>query len=322
MIEVRLLNTPGAMRSCLAGWQDILGIANNYRGGAGLPPLFRCRILGTGARALAAAGSPGLVLLPVALGNRGPRDRNPPLETRLAEWHRDGVMLASACAGSFTLASAGLLDGRRCTTHWSLAAEFRQRFPRAELEIGELLVETPAGPGGRPGALLCGGGITAYVDVALAVIARFGGQALAEAVARILLWDPHRPRQAVWADGPAPAIHGDEALLRAEAWLEPRLAQAVRLEDWADAAGLGLRTFERRFRAVHGQAPGLWLRRRRLNLARELLATSQRSWEEIALAAGYQDPGSLRQLFVREFGLAPREFRQRFGIPGARGLPE
>lgn len=316
MIKVALLNPPGAMRSCLAGWQDILGLANQSRQRQALPPLFRSRIQGTTARALADAPPADLVMVPVLLGDNRPLADGSTLAAKLSEWHNQGVMLGSACAGSFLLAAAGVLDGKRATTHWSLAAGFRRQFPRVHLDVGELLVEHPPGPGGRPGAVLCGGGITAYIDVALAVIARFGGGALAEGIARTLLWDPHRPRQAAWATGEAPAIHGDEAILRAEAWIEPRLAEEVDLGGWAAAAGLGLRTFERRFRSIHGLAPGLWLRHRRLALARELLATSQRSWEEIACAASYRDSGSLRQLFIREYGLAPREYRRRFGVQG------
>jgi transcriptional regulator GlxA family with amidase domain len=92
------------------------------------------------------------------------------------------------------------------------------------------------------------------------------------------------------------------------------LAASLKLETWAAAAGLGRCAFERRFQAVHGRTPGLWLRRRRLRLARNLLVVSRRSWEEIAIAAGNQAPGKRRELFVHEFGLAPREYHQRFGL--------
>ena len=316
MLEVLLLNPPGAMRSCLAGWQDVFALANRSRQRAGLASLFRCPIgmVRAGAHrpgSATVAERPDLVLVPVLLGDYQRALENLALLERQRVWHQEGITLASACAGSFLLAAAGILDGRRATTHWSLAREFRQRFPRIQLDAGELLVEHPAGPGGRPGALVCGGGITAYIDVALSLIARCGGSALAENVARTLLWDPHRPRQALYADRPPPGIHGDEAILKAEAWIETRLSESVSLARWASAAGLETRTFERRFHTALGLAPGQWLRTRRLQLARELLMTSVRTWEEISLAAGYRDPGSLRQLFIREFGISPRECRQR-----------
>jgi transcriptional regulator GlxA family with amidase domain len=315
-MDVHLLNTSGAMRSCLAGWRDIFGLADRIRAREGLPPLFPVRLVGTAAAALARLDpAPGsLVMVPVTLGEDFAELGNRRLLERLAAWHREGVTLASACAGSFLLAAAGLLDGRSATTHWSLADRFRAAFPKVRLEPGELLLEHPAGPGGKPGALVLGGGITAYIDVALALVARSGGAALAERVARVLLWDPHRPRQAAWDPGAAPApLVADEPLIRAEAWAETRLDQDFDVADWAGAVGLERRTFERRFQAAFGLPPGSWLRRRRLGQAKELLTTSRRSWDEIAAACGYADPGSFRRLFVRETGLGPREYRQRFG---------
>lgn len=313
---IYLMNVKGALRSCLAGWQDIFSLANRVLAQGGLPALYQMRIISTAPRNLALLPykpKPDLVLIPVMLGDNFPELENQLLLRTIMHWHQQGIMLASACAGSFLLAAAGVFNGHAATTHWSLADRFRNRFPAVHLNEGELLVETPAAPDRGPGALLCGGGITAYIDVALSLISRSGGQALADRVSRTLLWDPHRPRQAVYADETPKSLHGDEIILKAEAWALTHLNQQFGLPIWAKASGLELRSFERRFRQALCMTPGVWLRRQRLQRARELCATSQRSWEEISTACAYQDSGNFREIFRKEFGLGPREYRSRFG---------
>ena len=313
-----LLNAQGAMRSCLAGWQDIFGLANRALHNGGLAPLFQTKIVTLSAsnlNRLRAGPLPGLVMAPVMLGTTYPDLANQALLELLARWHGQGVILASACAGSFLLAASGILDGGCATTHWSLAEQFRIRFPKVDLREGELLVTLPADAGKSRGAVYCGGGMTAYVDVALAIIANTGGAALAERVARTLLWDPHRPMQAAYAEStPIPALITDESILRAESWAVARIERDFSLAEWANAIGLELRSFQRRFQTAMSMAPGLWLRRHRLRFSRDLLTTSARSWEEICAACGYRDPGSFRRLFQGEYGLSPREYRQRFGV--------
>lgn len=317
---IYLLNTKGAMRSCLAGWKDIFNLANRSLQKGGLPPLFHTRIISLSPRQLnflAQSPAPDIVMAPVMLGDSFSDMSNQPLLELLANWHRQGVTLASACAGSFILGAAGVLDNRSATTHWTLAEKFRRQYPAVLLNEGELLIENPAADGGKPGAILCGGGITAYIDVALAIIATKGGSALAQRVGRVLLWDPHRPRQTVYAEAnEILPIHGDENILKAEAWAHSRLNRHFGLPEWALSASLELRSFERRFHQANGTTPGLWLRQQRLKLARELLANSIHSWEEISISCGYRDPNSFRTLFKREFGLNPKEFRARFSQNG------
>jgi len=315
---IYLLNTQGALRSCLAGWQEIFGLANRALHSGGLASIFQTRIISLSPQSLtrlSASPAPDLVMVPVMLGTTYPDLENQNLLNLIARWHGSGVMLASACAGSFLLAASGILDGAAATTHWSLAEQFRQNFPKVNLQEGELLVTIPAGDSSLPGGIFCGGGMTAYIDVALAIIAHSGGAALAQRVARTLLWDPHRPLQSAYAETtPSPPLITDELILRAEAWAIARIERDFDLGEWAAAIGLELRSFQRHFQTATGLAPGLWLRRHRLKTSRDLLATSARSWEEICTACGYRDPGSFRLRFQREYGLAPREFRQRFGM--------
>ena len=309
MKRVYIMNAPDAMRSCVAGWRDVFSLADRERGALGLARLFELSLISHANRASAAPAptpAPDILLVPASLSGTFPVPE-PGLLRTIREWHATGTVIGSACAGSFLLAAAGLLDGREATTHWSLAIEFRARFPSVRLKIERMLVDL--------GDIVTGGGVTAYLDVALRLIARYGGIALAERCARILLFDTHRLRQTVYEETDprlVPALHGDEDILRAEAWMEPRLFTAATVGEWAAGSGLGLRSFERRFRAAMGQSPGEYVRKRRLDRARELLAATRRTWEEIASDCGYRDAGAFRRLFIARYGIGPRDYRSRF----------
>ncbi len=305
MKTIYILNAADAMRSCIAGWRDIFELANRERSMLGLPRLFDVKLVGAVGRSLEQP-APDVFLIPASLAETHAAP-DPAVLGAIAAWHRAGATACSACAGSFLIAAAGILDGREATTHWSLAPAFRAAFPAVRLRIEEMLVEHED--------VITGGGVTAYFDVALRVVARCGGGALAERCARILLFDPCRPRQTVYEETSSRAgarPHNDESILLAEAWVETRIFGAVSVREWSDGVGLETRTFERRFQAVLGTSPVEYIRKRRLDRARELLGTTARSWEEIASDCGYRDAGAFRRLFVARYGMGPREYRSRF----------
>ncbi len=303
MITISIANVPGALRSCIAGWRDIFQLANRERQTGGLPALFRTN-LKPGAESDA-------ILFPVVFGDAQLSENAKFWRERIITWHRHGKLVASACAGAFYPASAGILDGKLATTHWSLAPRFRQLFPAVPLDTARMVIRHQAGPG-TPGTLVIGGGVTAWIDVGICLVGYYGGAALAERCGRILIWDPVR-RQNHHADPrPMVPIHDNEAILRAEAWVEAQLQCNVRLEDWAQAAGLGLRSFERQFKHIHGTSPGAWLQSRRLDQARLLLATTSQNWKEISAACGYQDAGAFSRLFASRFDRGQQEYRRQY----------
>lgn len=264
--------------------------------------VFAVHILGRpGSEPLGRAEGWDLAYVPPAFGVAG---GGPELAHWVRRAHAAGAVACAACAGVFTLAEAGLLDGREATTHWALAGEFAARFPRVRLDARRLLVDG--------GDCVCAGGVTAYFDLALLVIARYASAEAAAACARTLLLDPGRTSQTPYMSLLAGPPHGDAAIARAQRLLEDAVSPAPTLGELARAAQLGERTFQRRFRKATGRSPLEYLQALRVERAKRLLATSGQSVAEIADAVGYGDPASFFRLFRHMAGVTPGEYRQRF----------
>ena len=225
----------------------------------------------------------------------------------LAARHAAGALLCSVCAGAFLLAQTGLLAGRAATTHWALAAEFAARFPDVQLDTDRMLVDD--------GDIITAGGMLAWVDLGLRLVERLHGPAVMLTTARYLLADPGGREQRIYSVF-APALdHGDLAIVRVQRWLQARGAQRITLPMMAARAGLGERTFLRRFVKATGRKPTEYVQHLRVDKARELLERSRMAIEEVARRAGYEDPGAFRKIFQRIVGLSPGEYRRRF-TPG------
>lgn len=215
--------------------------------------------------------------------------------------HHRGAIVGASCAGAFLLARTGLLDGRRATTTWWLAHELRRRHPAIELDEGQALVVD--------GRLITTGAVFAVADLALHLVARFAGPAVARRTARALLLDRH-PSQA-----PYMALRyvttDDPVVRRAEAWARAHLADGFDIETLARRAGASARTLARRLDAALGTSPIGFVQRLRVETAIHLLETSRLSLDEISARVGYADANTLRRLVRRDTGRSPRDVRRR-----------
>ncbi|RSD22971.1 GlxA family transcriptional regulator [Amycolatopsis eburnea] len=218
-----------------------------------------------------------------------------------------GAWVAGFCAGVFTLGYAGLLDGRRCTVHWVYEAEFRARFPTADVDPQALYADD--------GGVLTSAGTVAAVDLCLHLVRRLRGVAAATTLARRMVAAPHRAggqAQFVQAPVPATAAADDAVVAEALEWVERRLDQPFTVAELARRSGLGERTFLRRFSAATGTTPHRWLTERRLDRAQALLEAGGLSVEDIATACGYASAAALRHQFTRLRGTSPSSYRTAF----------
>jgi len=215
-------------------------------------------------------------------------------------------VVGAVCAGVFCIAETGLLDGRRATTHWSLAGEFRRRFPRVALDADALVVEDKA--------MILGGGMTAYFDVGLRLIRRYGGDEVARDCAAVFILDPGRTLQSPFAPAGFGPYETDPVLARAMGWALGQKELDFGVSEWASAVAVEKRTLERRARAAWGFGPAERLRRLRLDRARLLVASGVLTWDQVTGRCGYRDPAAFRRLFLERFGQTPGEYRRRFGI--------
>jgi len=221
---------------------------------------------------------------------------------------RRGARVLSVCTGAFALAHAGLLDGRRATTHWGWAEELARRFPAVAVEPARLYVDE--------GEVMTSAGLSAGIDLSLHVIRKDFGVAAGERVARHMVAAPHREGgQAQFAKRPPAQLDGSLELEPTRRWARERLEEPLDVAAMARHAGVSPRTFARRFRAEAGTTPLQWLLGQRVLEARRLLEESDLPVDAIAWRCGFGSAASLRDHFRRATATTPTAYRRAFAAP-------
>jgi transcriptional regulator GlxA family with amidase domain len=233
-------------------------------------------------------------------------ERNTPVVPWLKRRHKRGAEIASVCSGVGLVAAAGMLDGKRATTHWALAETFRQKYPKVKW-MPELMVTEDRG-------FYCGGGVHAALDLSLYLVEKFCGHDVAMESSKALLIETPRAWQAGFAVVPLKTEHTDEAISMAQDWLHENFHRPFPLEAPARRAGMSLRNFIRRFKQATGDSPLAYLQKLRVAAAKRLLENNHRTMQEISEAVGYQDVAFFRGLFQRHTGISPSVYRQKFGV--------
>ncbi|KRC35458.1 MULTISPECIES: helix-turn-helix domain-containing protein [Oerskovia] len=218
--------------------------------------------------------------------------------------HARGAVLLSVCSGSFLLAEAGLVDGRRITTHWRHADELTARFPQVEVDPDVLFVDD--------GDIITSAGTAAGIDACLHIVRKEFGSAAANAIARRMVVPPQRDGgQRQYIDRPVPQCE-EQSIREVLAWMDEHLDEPQTVEDLARRAHLSTRTFARTFVAETGTTPMQWLATQRVHHARTLLEESGLDLEEIARLSGFGSAALLRHHFRRAVGVPPTDYRQTF----------
>ncbi|NSC25552.1 helix-turn-helix domain-containing protein [Streptomyces albus subsp. chlorinus] len=219
--------------------------------------------------------------------------------------HRRGARIVAICTGAFVLAQAGLLDGRRATTHWRGTARLAAAFPRVQVDEDVLYVDH--------GDVATSAGTGAGIDLCLHLVRCDHGAAYAAEVARNMVLPPHREgSQLQYATQPAPA-KADESLAPLLEWATSHLDSPLTLDRLAERAGLSSRTLARRFTEQLGASPGKWLLRQRLDAARVLLEETDLPVEAVAARVGLTSAVNLRRRFRTYLGTTPGAYRRAFG---------
>jgi transcriptional regulator GlxA family with amidase domain len=222
----------------------------------------------------------------------------------LRDAHARGTRLVALCTGAFVLAAAGLLDGRRATTHWSECAELRALYPAIDVDPSVLYLDE--------GDILTSAGSTASIDLCLHLVALDHGAEVANQLARRLVVAPLREGgQAQYIETPLPT-HPDDLFAETIAWAQGHLDQPVSIEQLASRAAMSKRTFARRFTAAAGTTPYQWLLSQRLRRAQQLLEATDLPVELVAQESGFSDATTLRKHFARHLHTNPTSYRRSF----------
>ena len=238
-------------------------------------------------------------------GGEGARRRDQALVRWIAGHARDAARVASVCTGTFLLAEAGLLRGRRVTTHWAYCAELAADYPDLTVDPDPIFITS--------GNVATSAGVTAGIDLALALVEEDLGRAVALAIARHLVVFLRRPGSQSQFSAQLSAQVADRAPLRdVQQWIAEHPAADLSVDTLAGRASLSPRQFARAFAAETGMPPGRYVDRARLEAARRRLEDTPSGVEETARACGYGTPEAMRRAFVRALGVSPAEYRRRF----------
>ena len=302
----------------VAGPLQVFASANELAASAGRSPPYTIAVVCAGRRTVATSAGLGLQAIPLPPlepmpdtllipGGRGvPEAAADPALLAFVSARASGVRrIASVCTGAFVLAEAGLLDHRRATTHWEFCEELSRRYPSVRVESEPIFV--------RDGPVWTSAGVTAGVDLALALVEQDLGRTTALAIARYLVVFLKRPGgQAQFsaalalqaAEEPFAALHG---------WIAQHLSHDLSLPVLSRRAGMSARSFSRHYVASTGLTPARSVERRRVESARQLLSERGASIKRIAARCGFGSEETMRRSFLRLLGVSPTEYRARFG---------
>ena len=252
-----------------------------------------------------ADGVADYIVTPGRLSGPVTADEAVPFARWLTAQHARGAVLASNCGGAFLLAETGLLNGRSATTHWMFADLLQTRFPELSVEPERMVIDD--------GDIITAGGLMAWTDLGMRLIDRLLGPSIMVETSWFFLVDASGRQQRHYGSFAPRLSHGDEAILKVQHWLQAKGARAVGVSDMARKAGMEDRTFLRRFKAATGIKPTEYAQCVRVEKARELLQFTKRTIDQIAWSVGYEDAAAFRRVFNRLVGLAPGDYRRRFG---------
>jgi transcriptional regulator GlxA family with amidase domain len=318
---------PNVMSLDLSGPLQVFASANDERQRQGLPPFYRLLVLAEQPGAVASSAGFQLVaeqawgetdpaqidtlLIPGGLGEQA-QCQNKPLLAWLDAAAPQVRRLGSVCSGALILAAAGLLDGRRATTHWADVEQLRTRHPQVEIADDCLHTYDPLDPAGN-GHIFTSAGVTAGIDLALALVEADLGRPIALAVARRLVMFLRRPGgQAQFSALLTPEPSRVPRLSALLEWIPLHLSDDLSLAALAAQAHMTPRTLSRVFVQELGMGPGRYVERIRLETARTLLQSAQASIGTVARLSGFAHAENLRRSFHKHLGISPQEYSERF----------
>ncbi len=227
----------------------------------------------------------------------------------LQDAHKRGARLVSICSGVYVLAAAGLLDGRRVTTHWRYADDLAQKYPNITVEPDNLYIDD--------GEILTSAGSSAGIDLCIHIVRQDFGAKIANSVARRLVMHAHRQGgQSQYIEQPVPRPSEAHRLTSTVEHIRSKLGKTHTVDSLAKISGMGSRTFQRRFMALTGVPTMQWINQERLAQACTLLEAGNSSLDDVADAVGLINAENLRYHFRKSLHISPSEYRKRFRMAG------
>ncbi|WP_394246901.1 GlxA family transcriptional regulator [Vibrio profundi] len=310
-LKIAIVNYQGSLKSALYGLEELFQMANLACEEQGLSFQFEPVIVDIdhklrleGVETNEQKQVFDIVILPPSNSSDYYLEPGPSLVKWLQDQASLGAILCSACAGAFILAKTGVLNHRKITTHWGLAAAFIERFPELSLDTDKILI--------NESDVITAGGMMSWVDLGLELVGQYSQPSVMRQLGKMLVVDTGTREQRYYKQFTPVYNHGDDLILKVQKWMLQHVTQQITLLVLAEYCCLGERTFLRRFKKATGLNPTEYIQHLRVQKVCELLETSSNSFEWIVHQVGYEDASACRKLFLRIMGLTPQEFRKRF----------
>jgi transcriptional regulator GlxA family with amidase domain len=298
--------------------------ANQFLQASGKPALFQVQLVGLTSEVRLNDGlfsvhtdaltseikKTDLIIIPALSGDLNTAlELNHGLLSWIREQHRKGAEVASLCIGAFLLAETGLLDGKKCSTHWLFAQEFRERFPNVELVDGSIITEEER--------LYSSGGAHSYWNLLLYLLEKYTDRATAILASKYFAVDIDRESQSAFMMFQGQKGHGDEEIRRAQEFIEENIHDKITVEQLSGFVAIGRRNFERRFKKATNNSVIEYIQRVRIEAAKRSFESSRKNITEVMFDVGYTDTKAFRDVFKKITGLTPIEYRNKYNKQAA-----
>ena len=319
MKQVSILVPESAVMEAVADPRYMFTAANQFLMSAGKAPLFAVELVGQNKevrlhdgvfsvhadKVLAEVKRTDLVVIPALFGDmKQAVEKNQEIIPWIVQQHQQGAEVASLCVGAFLLASTGLLDGKKCSTHWAFYNEFRETFPQVEVADGSIITDEQG--------LYSSGGANSYWNLLLYLLEKYTDRDTAILAAKYFAIDIDRNNQSAFAMFKGQKDHKDQEIKQTQDFIEANYQDKISVDQLADSVAVSRRSFERRFKQATGNTVVEYLQRVKIEAAKRSFESSRKNINEVMYDVGYTDTKAFRTVFKKLTGLTPIEYRNKY----------
>ena len=303
--------------SCILGAYDIFTRANEYWKEQRGKELFKIELAGVSKKVefndgllvlkpqanISTITKTHLIIIPSVVHEKAMK-RNKLLADWIAKQYKKGAEISSMCTGAFMLASAGLLDGKNCSTHWAADATFRTMFPKVNLQTDQLITDE--------NGIYTNGGAFSFLNLIIYLIEKYYDRQTAIYCSKIFQIEMDRNSQSAFTIFTGQKSHGDEMVQQAQAYIESKPDEKISVEYLSSKFAVGRRNFDRRFIKATGNTPLEYAQRVKIELAKKTFESSRKTINEVMYEVGYSDVKAFREVFRKITGMSPLEYRNKY----------
>jgi transcriptional regulator GlxA family with amidase domain len=319
MKNVSILVPESSVPQAIADPQYLFTAVNQFLTVSGKKPLFNVQLVGAKKEVKLNGGlfsvhtdkqlkdvkKTDLVFIPALFGDMTTAiAKNKPMIPWITDQYEKGAEVASLCVGAFLLASTGLLNGKKCSTHWGFQNEFREMFPEVEVMDGSIITEEHR--------IYSSGGANSYWNLLLHLIEKYTDRETAILASKYFAIDIDRESQTAFAMFKGQKNHKDLAIIKAQEYIEKNIQEKITLDELAELTALGRRSFERRFKQATNNSVLEYIHRVKIEAAKRSFESSRKNINEVMFDVGYTDTKAFRSIFKKITGLTPVEYRNKY----------